>query len=498
MRARNGKEKPQMSRVTDLASQFRLLAFLLFCPSFGFGQAYSSVEIDVRQFSGATVGAQIQSAHDSSRCPTSGCVIDVRSIGATATINSLNITKPIKLLFGATTFTVNGTLLFSNITGGDIEGAGRGVTTFIWRGNNSSAMFRLVSVAKSTFRGFTVNASRAIPLTAFFTSERGTSGNPTGNAFYDAFGTGTNGGVTDGFRWVIGPGGDKGNDIFVFTRVNFANYSNAGWNNSGSTQSQGHTFVDCATSGNGFGRYGYYGIGSLAMYNTQFGGNTVADAFITGINNGVLISGGLSIGSNRLYDEASATSNRFTVTIEQFNFANTALNADGKVTIFRQRGPYLLLNDSVSGSSVKPSQFHLAPRGAEGLVAIAIGNGVATNLANPFTGSTWQTIGNAINTGPPSIVGDVFPKLQNCGTTSICSGMTLTGAQFVIGKVTLSEGTAIVTGISPAFASTSTYSCIANDLTIATNGSNAIPISTSSIRVTGTGRDLIVFHCAGN
>ncbi len=401
-----------------MASQFRLLALLLLSASFGFGQASSNIAIDVREFSGATVGAQIQGAHDSPRCPASGCVIDVRGVGATATINSLNITKPIKLLFGATTFTVNGTMRFTNITGGDVEGAGQGVTTFIWGGNNSSAMFRLVSVARSTFRRFTVGGSKASPLTAFFASERGAAGNPTGNAFYDIFGTGTNGGVTDAFRWVVGSGGDNGNDIFFFRRVNFANYSNAGWNSSGSTQSQGHTFIDCAASGNGFGSYGYYGIGSFAMYNTQFGGNTVADIFIAGINNGVLISGGLSIGSNRLYDESSASSNSFTVTIEQFNFANTRLNADGKVAIFRQRGPYLLLNNSVSGSSAKPSQFNLAPSGSGGLVATAIGNNVLTSLANPFTGSTWQTIGNNINTGPPSVIGDVFPKVLNCGTTT--------------------------------------------------------------------------------
>ena len=189
---------------------------LLFSATFGFGQAYSNIAIDVRGFPGVTVGAQIQRAHDSSRCPASGCVIDVRGVGATGIINGLSVTKPIKLLLGATTFTVNGTMRFTNITGGDIEGAGQGVTAFMWAGNNSSAMFRLVSVARSTFRGFTVNASKAIPLIAFFTSERGASGNPTGNAFYDIFGTGTNGGVTDAFRWVVGPGGDRGNDIFRF------------------------------------------------------------------------------------------------------------------------------------------------------------------------------------------------------------------------------------------------------------------------------------------
>lgn len=481
-----------------LLSQFRFLALLLFSTCFTFGRAVSNVWLDVRDFPGETAGAQIQAAHDSSMCPTSGCVIDVRGVGSKATIDGLNVSKPVKLLFGATNFTVNGTMLFSNITGAEVEGAGEGITAFTWGGNNTSAMFRLVSVARSTFHGFSVNASKSIPLMAFFTSERGATGNPTGNAFYDIFGSGTNGGVEDAFHWLIGPGGDKGNDIFLFRRVNFANYSNAAWNNSGSTQSQGHTFLDCAASGNGFGKYGYYGIGSVAMYGTQFGANTLADVFITGLNNGVLISGGLSIGSNRLYDESSATSNSFTVTIEQFNFANNGLSPDGKVVIFRQRGPYLLLNDSVSGKSDRPSQFHLAVSGPEGLIAIAIGNSVFTSLSNPFTGSTWQTLGNSINTGSPSILGDVFPTVHNCGTTTVCSPTALAGAQLVIGKVTLSAGSATVTSIRPPFTSASTYSCIGNDLTTATNGSNVVPTSGSSIRVTGTGSDLIAYHCAGN
>ena len=481
-----------------MLSKFRFLALLLFCACFAGARADSNILLNVRDFPGADVGAQIQAAHDSSMCPTSGCIIDVRGVGPKETINSLNINKPVKLFFGATTFTVNGTMLFANVTGAEVEGAGQGLTIFTWGGNNSSAMFRLVSVARSSFHGFTVNASRSVPLAAFFTSERGTTGNPTGNAFYDIFGSGTNGGVRDAFHWLVGPGGDKGNDIFLFRRVNFANYSNAGWNNSDSTQSQAHTFLDCSASGNGFGKYGYYGIGSLAMYGTQFGDHTIADVFITGLNSGVLISGGLSIGSNRLYDESSATSNTFTVTIEQFNFANNGLNPDGKVVIFRQRGPYLLLNDSVSGNLDRPSQFHLAVSGTRGLIAIAIGNNVFTSLSDPFTGSTWQTIGNTINTGSPSVIGDTFPRVQNCGTTPVCSATVLAGAQLVIGKVTLSAGSATVTNITPPFTSASTYSCLGNDLTRATNGVNIVPKSGSTIRVTGADSDLIAYHCAGN
>lgn len=66
--------------------------------------------LDARDFSGANAGAQIQAAHDSSNCPSTGCVIDARGYSATDTIAGLSITKPVCLEFGATTFSVTATM----------------------------------------------------------------------------------------------------------------------------------------------------------------------------------------------------------------------------------------------------------------------------------------------------------------------------------------------------------------------------------------------------
>ena len=59
-------------------------------------------------------------------------------------------------------------------------------------------------------------------------------------------------------------------------------------------------------------------------------------------------------------------------------------------------------------------------------------------------------------------------------------------------------GTATVASISPAFTSTSSFGCTSSDQTTAANGSNAIPASTSSIAVAGTGTDVIFYRCIGN
>ena len=463
--------------------------------------------LDARDFSGANAGAQIQAAHDSSNCPSTGCVIDARGFGATDTISGLAITKPIKVIFGATNFRVSGTNTFTDITGGEIEGAGIGVTVFSWAGSSSSQMFRLISVARSSFHGFSMAASTTLPLTSFFTSERGASGNPTNNVFYDIQGDGTNGGVKDAFHWVIGAGGDAGNDAFVFRRVNLYNYSNSAWNSSGSTQSQTHSFYSCQAGSNGYGNYGYYGVGSFSMFNMVFSSNKISDITISNINNGVLISGGISIGSNRFYIDGSS-SNSFTATIQGVNFAATGLNADGKVMVLGQRGPYLIINNQVTASSSLPAQFYYRPSGLAAN-AIAIGNNILTNLSAPFTGGPWQLIGNSINTGAPALVPDVFPNGLN-GTAYVSAGTTFTSTAgcsetSLTGGATagffLAGATNCTTTVKMGHSATAPngWACSVWDTTTTADVMKETASTTTTVTFSGTvaPSDKIIFGCIG-
>jgi len=69
------------------------------------------------------------------------------------------------------------------------------------------------------------------------------------------------------------------------------------------------------------------------------------------------------------------------------------------------------------------------------------------------------------------------PTLQDCGTSATCSsgGLSTPNGQAVFGTLTLSNGTATLTGISPPFHSSSSFNCVANDVTNQANGVKAVP-----------------------
>jgi hypothetical protein len=95
-------------------------------------------------------------------------------------------------------------------------------------------------------------------------------------------------------------------------------------------------------------------------------------------------------------------------------------------------------------------------------------------------------------------------KIQFCGTTTACSATALTGSQIVFGSAPLSSGTpstAVITGISPAFTSSTSYKCIAADVTAITSNVVAVTYASgSSFTISGptTVTDTVEYICAGN
>ena len=85
-----------------------------------------------------------------------------------------------------------------------------------------------------------------------------------------------------------------------------------------------------------------------------------------------------------------------------------------------------------------------------------------------------------------------------CGTTTTCANSIPTAPKFVYGQAPLVGGTATVTGISPAFTSTTSSNCACADLSGTTNGCKAIVASTTSITLNGNGTDTISYVCTGN
>lgn len=117
------------------------------------------------------------------------------------------------------------------------------------------------------------------------------------------------------------------------------------------------------------------------------------------------------------------------------------------------------------------------------------------------------TSGNHLNftsaTGVISCGTTSAPKVQFCGTTTSCSATSQVNAKIVYGSVALSSGapsTAVVTGISPAFTSTSSFVCTATQGSSATgNLIKIVNTSSSSITITGpaTVTDVVGYICVG-
>lgn len=95
--------------------------------------------------------------------------------------------------------------------------------------------------------------------------------------------------------------------------------------------------------------------------------------------------------------------------------------------------------------------------------------------------------------------------MQSCGTTSTCSATAVTtGARIVFGSAPLVTGTpssVTITGISPAFTSSTSYKCTASDQTaVPTVPFSMTYVSGSSFTITGGTAitDTIGYICAGN
>lgn len=121
-------------------------------------------------------------------------------------------------------------------------------------------------------------------------------------------------------------------------------------------------------------------------------------------------------------------------------------------------------------------------------------NATKLTVVDP-TASNVITFGNA--TGP-------VPTVYSCGASLAAAGAcanTATGTfHGITGSALLSGNTSTITGISPAFASSTSWWCAANDITTRANPVQAVPGSGSTLVITNTtgATDLIQFVCFGN
>lgn len=118
--------------------------------------------------------------------------------------------------------------------------------------------------------------------------------------------------------------------------------------------------------------------------------------------------------------------------------------------------------------------------------------------------STWfannQTTSGATLCGPQTASQTTVATGNTCGTIAAggaCSNSAPTNFHCISGQATLSAGTSTITGIAPAFTSSSSYTVVTNDNTTIANPNKGVPASGSSITFTGTGTDVLNFVACG-
>ncbi len=118
------------------------------------------------------------------------------------------------------------------------------------------------------------------------------------------------------------------------------------------------------------------------------------------------------------------------------------------------------------------------------------------NRAFGWAALTFLPPGTAGPSGRTALVYSSF-----CGTTvgnQACGNQVIAGTVHTIsGLATLATGSAVISGISPAWTGTATFACTTTDVTTAANVSHAVNTSTSSITITGTSSDSIAWICSG-
>lgn len=123
-------------------------------------------------------------------------------------------------------------------------------------------------------------------------------------------------------------------------------------------------------------------------------------------------------------------------------------------------------------------------------------------IANDLGGTSAAPTVLATHLSSPLPLAQGGSVIYSCGTVAAngtCANTSLIGTGHgIAGIATLAAGTSTLTGISPAFTSSSSWFCTSNDVTTITNPSKCVPASASTLTCTGTGTDNIVFTCEGN
>ena len=231
-------------------------------------------------------------------------------------------------------------------------------------------------------------------------------------------------------------------------------------------------------------------IATLKLANTFSGANTFQNAATTlgvaSTTTGTLIMYNSSSANALTLSTAAQTNGAFTLTIPALTAADTVatLKQGNTFTTAQTISPTASLTLGTAGSALGQVIFNNATSGTTTLQAIA---GVA------LTGTA----------SLPLYTGGLGPVL-NCGNTGsgnqTCSIVAANGKQQIYdGESTLSGNSATIT-FPNTFTSTTSYFCVANDVTTRANPVQMVPASGTTATITNTtgASDVIQWICVGN
>lgn len=129
--------------------------------------------------------------------------------------------------------------------------------------------------------------------------------------------------------------------------------------------------------------------------------------------------------------------------------------------------------------------------------ADALTNCTALGYQAQCTANNQVQLGNTSVTDAKVASRSVVTALY-AGTTTTSANTAITAPRIIFGDVTLSSGTATVTGFSPAFTSTSSYNCTVSDTATTPAAASYQRTSASSITIKGGTTATVSYQCVGN
>lgn len=285
------------------------------------------------------------------------------------------------------TLCIESEIVLSGKLGFTLRGQGQQATKIKTRSLTPINVLYLKGCRYCMFERFTVEGLISRPIATALKSQSLTGYISAANTFRDLYIEG-NGGMAYGFRAVVGDF-DGNNSEFMFERVEFSGYTEAGASLENS-QAQEYTFLRCFFLSNAFGESGIRTTttgANFRAYDCSLSYNSIADYDVYGGSNGITIVGGLSLESAAYFrvSPGGSANGEFPVQIIGGSFVcdPAELTSDGYVVYYNYPGPFEMIGTYFNAIGSCAQKFFFNTKNFNQQVRVS-GVTIYTTEANPF------------------------------------------------------------------------------------------------------------------